>query len=247
MVDKPSGDPAKPDRGPARPRHRRRRPRTPQLTDRDVEIVRWITRHGVVTTEQVARKFFWRDETQTVGMWAAYRRIAALRDLGLVLRDKPFATKPDALRVTRKGADLADISVHHARLVLSQLSHTIELVALTEHLLAEHPGAELTTERELRAERYRDLRVGQPMPSGGRIPDAILRIPKQGGGEETIAVELDMSRKDRRQLEDIVHRYDREPVDQVWWYVRATRVQRIRDIVLALRADDRIEVRQWPA
>jgi hypothetical protein len=245
MAETPKSDAGKSGDAPRRTR-RRRRPRKPELTDRDCEIVRWITRHGVVTTEQVARKFFWREETQTVGIWAAYRRIAALRDLGLVLRNKPFANKPDALRVTREGAKLADVSVHHAPLVISQRPHTIALVSLTEHLLAEHPDAQLTTERELRAERYRDLRVGQSMPSGGRIPDAILRIPKQGGGEETIAVELDMSRKDRRQLEHMVHAYDREPVDRVWWYVRATRLQRIRDIVGGLRADDRIEVRQWP-
>ncbi|MGH9044640.1 MAG: hypothetical protein ACRDVP_07400 [Acidimicrobiales bacterium] len=32
-----------------------------RLTERDVEILRWIGRHGVVTTQQVARHFFQHD------------------------------------------------------------------------------------------------------------------------------------------------------------------------------------------
>ena len=42
-----------------RPKPRSRGPwvHGPRLTDRDVEILRWITRHGVVTTELVGRKF----------------------------------------------------------------------------------------------------------------------------------------------------------------------------------------------
>ena len=29
-----------------------------ELTERDIDILTWITRHGVVTTEQIATKFF---------------------------------------------------------------------------------------------------------------------------------------------------------------------------------------------
>ncbi len=229
-------------------RHTERRTRGPQLTERDGEILRWMARHGVVTAELVGRRFFWRPRENDYGKWAAYRRIRALRDLGLILSDKPFAGAPSVLRVTREGARIADVSVRSAPLVVSQLRHSTAVVWLTEYLLAEHPGAELTTERELRAQRYREQREGTRDTEQGRVPDALLRVLTDGSGAQgvvTVAVELDLTRKDRRAMERMVRQYDYETVDRVWWYVTPARVERTRTLVRELRADDRIEVRAW--
>jgi hypothetical protein len=207
-----------------------------------------MTRHGVVTAELVGRRFFWHKERNDYGKWAAYRRIRALQDLGLVLSDKPYAHEPAALRVTREGARIADVGLRPAPLVVAELRHSLAVVALAEYLLAEHPGAELVTERELRAQRYRELRSGERQAEHGRAPDALLRIPTKGPGAQgvtTVAVELDLSRKDRRAMERIVRQYDRERVDRVWWYVTSARLERTRALVRELRADDRIEVREW--
>lgn len=207
-----------------------------------------MTRHGVVTAEMVGRRFFWHKERNDYGKWAAYRRLRALQDLGLVLSDKPYADQPAVLRVTREGARIADVGLRPAPLVLSELRHSLAVVWLTEYLLAEHRGAELTTERELRAQRYRDLHEGKRTTEHGRAPDALLRIPTKGAGAQgvmTVAVELDLTRKDRRAMERMVRQYDRERVDCVWWYVTSARLERTRALVRELRADDRIEVREW--
>ncbi len=225
-----------------------RRVRGPQLTDRDLEIVRWITRHGVVTPELVTRRFFGQADDATSGMWAAYRRLRVLRNLDLIVRDKPFAQRPEVLRVSRKGARLADVGLRPAPLVLSELRHSLAVVRLTEDLLAENAGAELTTERELRAQRYRDLRDGVRDVEEGRAPDALLRIPTNDAsahGVMTVAVELDLTRKDRRAMERMVRQYDYELVDRVWWFVTPARLDRTRALVRELRADDRIEVHAW--
>jgi hypothetical protein len=209
-----------------------------------------MTRHGVVTAELVGRRFFWRPAVNDYGKWAAYRRLRALRELGLVLSDKPFADRPAALRVTREGARIANVGLRPAPLVVSELRHSLAVVWLTEYLLAENAGAELTTERQLRAERYRELRDGTRQAEQGRTPDALLRIPTKGAGAQdvmTIAVELDLSRKDRRAMERMVRQYDREKVDRVWWYVTPARLERTRALVRTLRAADRIEVREWRA
>ena len=233
----------------ARPPSRRRsanRPRGPQLTERDIEIVRWITRHGVVTVELVGRRFFWRPERRDFGKWAAYRRLRALAALGLVLKDKPYAQQPEVLRVTREGARIADVGIRPAPLVLSELRHSLAVVALGEFLVSQTKGADLVTERELRAERYRQRRQGADT-SRGRTPDALLRIPaKQRSAKPvTVAVELDLTRKDRRALERMIHQYDHEPVDAVWWYVHPARLDRVTEIVRHLQAGDRIQVRPW--
>lgn len=208
-----------------------------------------MTRHGIVTAELVGRRFFWRPEQKTYGKWATYRRLRALRDLGLVLCDKPYAQRPAALRVTREGARIADIGLRPAPLVLSELEHTLAVVWLTEYLLAEHPGAELITERELRAQRYRELRDGTRQTETGRTPDALLCLPAKSVGAQAVvmvAVEMDRARKDRRAMERMIRQYDHENVDQIWWYVTPRRVDRTREVVRELRADDRIEVRPWP-
>jgi hypothetical protein len=224
-----------------------RRARGPQVTERDLDILRWMTRHGVVTAELVGRRFFWRPDTKTYGKWAAYRRLRALGELGLVLTDKPFAALPAALRVTREGARLADVGLRPAPLVLSQLRHSFAVVVLSEFLLADNPGAELTTERELRAERYRELREGTRKTGVGRCPDALLALPATDSTPaRSIAVELDLTRKDRRTIERMIGAYDHErDVDAVWWYVAPGRVKGVSNMVRSRKADDRIEVRPW--
>jgi len=241
--DKPDGA-----RRPHGRRRSRRRVRGPELTARDEDILCWIARHGVVTTELIGRRFFWRPDAQDYGRWAAYRRVRALQTLGLVLSDKPFVDMPAVLRVTREGARIADVGIRPAPLVVSQLRHSIALVWITEYLEAANGGAELTTERELRAQRYREREEGIREADEGRTPDALLRIPTNGPGAQgvlTVAVELDLTRKDRRAMERLVRQYDYEKVDRIWWYVTPGRVERTQELVRELRADDRIEVRVW--
>jgi hypothetical protein len=225
-----------------------RHPRGPVLQVRDEEILRWITRHGVVTVELVGRRFFWRAKEKVWGKWATYRRLRALKDLGLILTNKPFADMPAVLRVTREGARIADVGIRPAPLVESQLRHSLAVVWLTERLLYEHPGAELVTERELRAQRYREASAGEREPEEGRTADAWLRVPAKGAGAQgikTVAIELDLSRKDGRAMRRMISQYEREPVKEVWWYVTPARVDRITEFVRKEDAADFFEVRAW--
>ena len=248
--------PAQTNRGVGAKRPTRRRPsanrwrRGPALTDRDLEILRWITRHGIVTAELVGRRFFWNPQRKLYGQWAAYRRLAALDTLRLVIRDKPYASKPEVIRVTREGARIADVGLRPARLVLSELDHALAVVRLAERLAFEHRGSELITERELRAQRYRERLAGERETSVGRTPDAHLRIPVKGKRKqiEDVALELDLTRKDRRALLRMVEQYDQErDYDAIWWYVPPVRVKRLKDFVVEHGADRRIEVREWHA
>jgi hypothetical protein len=219
-----------------------------QITDRDVAILRWIARHGVVTAELVGRQFFWRTERQDYAKWATYHRLAALERMRLVIRTKSYGYPAPVMRVTREGARIADVGLRPAPLVHSELRHTLALVWLTEYLLRENAGAQLVTERELRAERYRERREGERDVEQGRAPDALLRLPATQEADEhfeTVAIELDLSRKDRREIERIVRQYDHEKVDRVWWFVRSARVASVRGLIRELHAEDRVEVREW--
>jgi hypothetical protein len=217
-----------------------------RLTDRDLQIVRWITRHGVVSAELIGRRFFWRPEKQTPGLRAAYRRLNTLCRLGLILDKREYGTTHHVIRSTRAGARIADVGLRPAPFVLSELQHTLAVVALGEYLLHENPGAALTTERELRAQRVRDTLAGQREHGLGRVPDAVLSLrPDVHGRRLMVAVELDLTRKDQRTIEQIIRHYAYEKFDRVWWYVKPIRVERMRDVVRSLGAEQRIEVRTW--
>ncbi len=231
--------------------------RGPELQERDVEILRWIARHGVVTPSLVARRFFWRPEREAYSEWAVRRRLGALSRLGLIVRDyNPFsarelqAKREEVIRVSREGARIADVGLQPAPLVISELRHTLGLVRLCESLLVNNPTAELVTEREIRAQRYRELHSGEREVSTGRAPDALLRIPtgtSSGRRVAIIAVELDLSRKDARAMERMIRDYDREDVDRVWWFVTPERLQRTREFVKEMHHESRVQVFKWPA
>jgi hypothetical protein len=223
---------------------RRRLParRGPQVTDRDIEILGWIGRHGVVTPAQVARHFFARDDG-SVGQWAADRRLRKLEAMGLTREDRTFWREANVLRLTSAGARLADIDVGPARLVLAEVRHTLAVVDLVEALLAASPkSTELRTERELRVERRRDLADGARKVGRGRCPDALFIHPK---GHTTVAVELDITPKRTRDMENILIAYLQERYDRIVWYVLPRQVDRVKEIVRKQKADDVVEVRAW--
>lgn len=212
----------------------------PQVTSRDVEIVRWIGRHGIVTVEQVSRKFFAREDGSQ-GDWAAYRRLRKLEELHLIRRDPTFWREPAVLRATAAGARLADLDLAPAHIVLAEVHHTLALVDLMEQLLAQNRGATMVTEREIRALRFSELAVKQRRPGFGRIPDGILHL----GNKKTVAVELDLTSKRQRDIERVIRGYKEERYDAVWWFARPAIAGRIKEIVRANRVDDLIEVKTW--
>jgi hypothetical protein len=221
----------------------RRPPRRsgPVVTRRDIEILRWIGRHGLVTAQQVARRFFYRGDN-TIGVWSCYRRLRALAEMALLRRDRTFWREPSVLRLTTAGARFADVEVHPAHLVLAEVRHSLAVVDLLEELLRRSPwGTTFVTERELRAERLRE-RHRNPGASGyGRLPDAELRLPHR----QRIAVELDLTPKRSADYQEILTSYLSQDYEAIWWYVPPGVVPRLRQIVVDLQADDIVSVQGW--
>ena len=211
-----------------------------ELTDRDIEILTWITRHGIVTVEQIARRFF----PGTSGIHAAQRRIRKLAAVHppVIRRDRTFWRYPTVIRVTASGANLTGCDLRPARLVLAEVAHSLAIVDLTEQLLRDHPGATVITERERRAERYRDKRTGGRRATG-RIPDGVL-VTHASPAKET-AIEVDLSARREKTVEQIVRAYQAERYAAVLWYVLPSRVARIQGIVKRCRADSFIDVRPF--
>ncbi len=213
------------------------------ITERDLAVLSWIKIHGIVTPEQIGRKFFTRQDG-TIGMWAAYRRLTKLAQVSppLIERDRTFWQYPSVVRITNHGAKLVDLGVGKAHLVVAELRHSLNLVELMETLAASYPKAQMTTERQLRAQIYRDKRDGLRR-STGRIPDGMLTFTNSD--PEYVAIELDLSPRRERDVINIVHAYSAQNYGAIWWYVTPARKERITELVKRLKADDFIEVRSW--
>jgi hypothetical protein len=170
-------------------------------------MLTWIALHGIVTPDQVARHFFLRPSGE-VGQWAAYRRLRKLTELGLIRKDPVYWHHAHVIRVTGAGARLANAGVAAAKLVMAKVSHALAVVDLLEQLRPVAPrGSEITTERELRVQRRRDLAANPRIKGRGRIPDAVLTW-----GQQRVAIELDRTSKRSFDYERIqVHR-SRVPV-----------------------------------
>jgi Replication-relaxation len=213
-----------------------------RVTPRDVDMLRWIGRHGIVTTDQIAQQFF-RAPDQTVRTRAPWRRIQKLDDLGLLSRHRKFTDLPWVIRTTKAGAALADDGIEPANIVLSDLVHALALVTFVEKLRPAYRNAELFTERQLRGDRLRAIRAGRHEVGRGRIPDALLMFPEQ----RAVAIELDITEKSPSLYNKLLRAYGSDSYKKVWWYtINDHAAEKLRFLVRRLRLDDLIEVRVWP-
>lgn len=212
-----------------------------QLTSRDLELLEWTGRHGIVTPGQIARKFFSRQDGQ-VGYRAANRRLAKLRLLGLLLRDPTaYRGTPYVVRLTTAGTRKAEIDLAPARLIEAELRHCLALVDLMEQLATSNPDAILRTERELRTDRGVERMEGRRQLGRGRLPDGEFTLATG----RLVAIELDLTAKRTIDIERAISGYRSERYDLVWWYVLPGAVARYRKVVAQCRADDFIEIRSW--
>jgi hypothetical protein len=212
-----------------------------RLTDRDHEILTWIGRHGVVTPQQVGRRFFV-SGGGTVGQTAAYRRLGKLEDVGLVCRDSPFARHPGVLMLTSAGAGAVASKVAPARYVPRDVPRELAIVDLVEGLLAANKGSTLRTGREIRSTRLHERTDGQRDVGRGRAPDAELTL-KNG---DAVAVEVSLFPRRLREYAVVLKGYRQERFSKVWWYVPAGDVARVRKLVKDDRSDDFVDVREAP-
>jgi len=212
-----------------------------QITARDRQMLAWIGKHGMVTADQIARRFFARDDG-ALGKRAALRRLAVLEKLHLIQRDRtPFWRAPQVIRVTQSGAEIGEVSVRPARLVEGEVRHAVALVDLVEELAAFNRGSSLRTEREIRTDRWHQRQDGKLRPGRGRTPDGELTL-RDG---RVVAIELDLTPKRSKDFERILRAYRQERFDAVWWYVVPGAVPRVVKLVNDNRVDDFVEVRPW--
>lgn len=134
-----------------------------------------------------------------------------------------------------------------ARVAPSTLGHHLAVADLADRLLAEHPGATWTTERELRRDAMRLSRER----GSGRLFDGVPHVPDGGlvlpdGGR--VAVELERSVKGSGRYRTILDWYAAGmDVERVRWFVAgAAPRERLAELVRRQCLDDLVSVEALP-
>jgi len=206
---------------------------------RDWEIVRWVGRIGVVTIEQLQARFH-------LGRTVAYRRVAACVDAGLLERIETLRGVSALIRASRRGLRYTGVRLPVAQASLELVGHWIACGQVAVALEREFDRHSLRSEREIRA-----LEQGRATPFAsallGANPDASPRIHLADlaiVAERVVAVEVELTPKAPRRLEEIIRGWRRARwVDSTRYYVPdgPTRAGLERAIT-RVHASERVEV-----
>jgi len=211
---------------------------------RDRELVRYVGRHGAVTIEHVMA-------AMGVGRTAAYRRVAACAERGLLERIDLLRSEPRLLRATRDGLRYAGLGLGVAVVSPGSVDHWLRCATVAQELTREFGAEQVITERELGlAERIE----GHPIASAqvGLLPDGAARLHRpdlavlaQAG---SIAVEIELTAKSPRRLERIIRGWRRAQwVKEVRYYCASGGARRaVERAVRRVRAEQRIEILEAP-
>jgi hypothetical protein len=173
------------------------------LTERDVQIIRWINSHRAATLQQVAKKF-------ELGYEVVRHRLSRLRSVDYLVYENLFFHKPGVYMAAAKGVALAGDDLPPVRLQLSSYIHDLQLVDLALRLEQE-TGVFWMTDRQLRREK--GLRgIG----TTGHCPDGVLIFPDSN---DKVAVELELTSKGMERTEKILEEYAKKQYKEVWYFV----------------------------
>jgi hypothetical protein len=217
------------------------------LTERDMTITEWIGRQGAVRAEHVMTRF-------SIGRTATYRRLHELAEFGLVQRQRLLYNDGGLLTATAEGLRCAGLDrLTPARLSLALVPHMIASATLAAELEPQLADETLLSDREHRAA---ESAAGQPIASaitgsqrdgwrGLHRPDFAL---VRRGSDEVIAVEVELTLKNRTRLERILRGYLRnQNVAVVRYHAAPPIADAVQRAARAVGADAILELAPLPS
>jgi len=173
-----------------------------QITDRDIEIIRFINEFGFCEMPQIERRF-------SIKKPRSYRIIKRLIKAGLVNHKRVFYARYGIYYVTSKGADCTDLPAMD-KISVGYYEHQMILTNVYIKLRQQYPDTYWISERRLKHEKFYEG-VGK----AGHVSDGILVFPD---GKE-VAVEVELSIKGKKRIERIFKSYAAQfSIKEVWYY-----------------------------
>jgi DNA-binding PadR family transcriptional regulator len=178
-----------------------------RVTERDIEMVRFINEFGFCDMSQIEKRF-------SISRPYGYEIMQRLVKQKFVKHERVFHGKPGIYTVTHKGAQYTDLPPLD-KLYVGQYDHQLSIVNVYLQLRQQYPDAEWISERQLKHDKFRDG-VGKK----GHVSDGIL----QWVCGKRVAIEVELTRKGKNRLEKILKSYIAQFAFQEVWYYCAPHV-----------------------
>ena len=172
-----------------------------QITERDIELLKWVNGHRFVTALQVSRKW-------EVGLRRAQQRLKILGEIGVIDGKKILHGDSKVFWVIRKGIGLSGDDLVGGKVRLGTFEHDKRLVDLAI-MLERQTGAMFEPERRLRRRKGVN-KTGDP----GHVTDGVLHMD-----EKQIGIELEIVQKERGRVRKIISALSQDwDYNEVWIY-----------------------------
>ncbi|MDR3491005.1 MAG: MarR family winged helix-turn-helix transcriptional regulator [Gammaproteobacteria bacterium] len=173
-----------------------------QLTERDIEIIKFINEFGFCELDQLGKRFALKRS------WM-YEIMKKLVDAGLVHHKHILNSRHGIYLASRKGAEYTDLPPID-RITVGQYEHNISIIKVYIKLRQLYPDAFWISERRLKQDKFYDG-VGKV----GHISDGILLFPD----EKRVAIEVEMSVKGKHRIEKILRELGSDfSIKEVWYF-----------------------------
>lgn len=171
------------------------------LQDRDVEIFKFINKFAFVSTAHISNMFSMNKQRTS---FVLIRLVKS----EYLKKEQILAKQPSIYSLTKKGADLIQ-SKKPKPITLQNLTHNLLLVDVYISIKLESPDIEVLSDR--------DLRKGKGFGYKGHIPDLLVKTLELNGKKD-IAIELELTTKDKKRLKTILRRTESLDYLEVHYY-----------------------------
>ena len=173
-----------------------------KLTDRDIEILRFINDCGYCSTQHL---------TQFLSVKRAriYQILKRLVQRKFIIKEYLLHGHPAIYYLTAEGASFTELPpIDYVS--LGTYRHQIIMIDVALQLMRVHPEALWISERHLKHDKYHDG-IGKR----GHVADSLLVFPDH----RQVAIEVELSVKGKQRIEGIIKSYASQfDIKEVWYF-----------------------------
>jgi DNA-binding Lrp family transcriptional regulator len=178
-----------------------------QITERDIEILQFINEFGFCEMPQLEKRF-------NLKTPRSYKIMQRLVKAGLIIHERILYNRPGVFYLSQRGAKQTDLPAI-INISLASYKHQIMIIEVYFKLIQRYPEAQWISERKLKRDKFQDG-IGKR----GHIADGMLIFPDQ----KKVAIEIELSAKGKRRINEIFRSYGTQHVIKEAWYFCAKKI-----------------------
>lgn len=187
-----------------------------RITERDVEILRFINECGFCITPHLERRF-------GIKNWRVYQLMKRLVEAGFVYQIRPFNGQPNLYYLTKAGAEFTDLpALDKINVAIYEHQTTLTNVILT--LRERYPHSTWISERRLKHDNF-FAGIGVR----GHVADGLLQLDEKN----QIALEVELTLKSKHRLERILKSYAIQmALKEVWYFCAPSVITTLTNLIV---------------